>query len=500
MVTIRVAALGHGVGEPRYEPSVTAMLSGARHGWLLVGLLLVGVVPTLQAARWLWLMRCRGLDPGYGQSLRLTLVGMFFNFSLPGMTGGDVVKAYYAAKGSGRHAVAVMSVVFDRIAGLMGLVVLAAVAGLLVLDEPLAARVTVGVWVALLALLLGGHLYLSRRLRRWLAPVSRAMTKLTPTRVLKRVDDAAAAYRDHLPVVYGAGALSLPVHVAQMTATGLAGQALGMDTSLVLLIAVLPVVFFAGAMPISYQGLGVMEAVALAPLPRDAYAVCTKVGTRPGMERDLSAEGVRRSVEQSLEALRVEHLDVLLIHDPSDIEDALAPGAALDEMQRLKQEGLTRYIGLGCRSHAFHRRAIETGRLDALLTYKDYTLLDQSALHDTIPLALQWGVGLMLASPLDMGALTGIEPDAQKHPRAHAMWQWCAARGVSLPALALQFCLSLPVNGGVLTGPATAAEVDASVKAATEPIDEATWDAFAEAFDVRRCFEPAALRLPGDGA
>src|SRR5690606_41348092 len=73
-------------------PYTTLFRSQADVGLLIAGLLLVGLVTPLQAWRWLMLMRCRGLDPGYLKSLRLNLVGLFFNFCMPGMTGGDLIK------------------------------------------------------------------------------------------------------------------------------------------------------------------------------------------------------------------------------------------------------------------------------------------------------------------------------------------------------------------------------------------------------------------------
>ena len=230
-------------------------------------------------------MRCRGLDPGYVKSLRLTLVGLFFNFSLPGMTGGDVVKAYYAAKGSGDGGTAVISVIIDRMTGLIGLIVLAAVAataGLLLIEGPSQlVPLTAGVWGMLVVLLLGGHAYLSRRLRRRLEGVAQSASgRLSDTmvgRLIGKIDHAATAYRDHVPVIYLAIGLSVISQVPQMIAVALAGQALGMEASMLVLVAVLPVVFFAGTLPISYQGLGVMEAVALALLLSPPEATANQV-------------------------------------------------------------------------------------------------------------------------------------------------------------------------------------------------------------------------------
>ena len=181
----------------------------------------------------------------------------------------------------------------------------------------------------------------------------------------------------------------------------------------------------------------------------------------PGPNKDYSGNTTRRSVENSLKLLRTDYLDSVLIHDPVTIEDPLGPGCALDELLKMKEEGLIRHIGLGVRQHEFHRVAIETGHIEVVLTFLDYNLLDQSVAQTTLPLAREHDVGIILASPLGMGSLTGEEPNREveqrRHPgsmpRAHMMWQWCQERGVNIRHLAMQFCLAAPVDGIVMVGP-----------------------------------------------
>ena len=113
------------------------------------------------------------------------------------------------------------------------------------------------------------------------------------------------------------------------------------------------------------------------------------------------------------QSLRTDVLDSVLIHDPIDMESVLAPGQALDTLLEMKSEGSIRHIGAGVRSHAFHKELIETGHIDIILTFLDYTLLSQSASETTLPLAREHDVGIILASPLGMGSLTGAEPNVE---------------------------------------------------------------------------------------
>ncbi|MBI1924105.1 aldo/keto reductase [Candidatus Poribacteria bacterium] len=225
---------------------------------------------------------------------------------------------------------------------------------------------------------------------------------------------------------------------------------------------------------------------------REKIYLQAKVGTHPERRKNFSAAGTRWSVEGSLRDLKTDYLDAVLIHDPIDIEDPLAPGRSLDELLKMKEEGLVRHIGLGVRSHAFHQRAIETGHIDIVLTFLDYTLLDQSAVQTTLPLARKHDVGIILASPLGMGSLTGVEPDPQverrrnpgKEPKAHAMWQWCRERGVNIRHLALQFCLAAPIDGVVMFGPANQQQVEEGYEAATAEIPPEVWRDFKAEFGV----------------
>jgi len=232
--------------------------------------------------------------------------------------------------------------------------------------------------------------------------------------------------------------------------------------------------------------------LALADGLRERVYLETKTGTHPDRRGDYSAEATRWSVENSLRLLKTDYLDSVLIHDPQDIEDPLGPGRALDELMKMRDEGLLKHIGVGLRRHDFHKRAIETGEIEIVLTYLDYTLLDQSVAETTLPLAREHDVGIILASVLGMGSLTGQEPDeeAEKRtnpgvePKAHRMWRWCRDRDVDIRALAIQFCLAAPIQGIVMPGPSGRKHVEEAYEAATAEIADEVWQEFRAEFGV----------------
>jgi aryl-alcohol dehydrogenase-like predicted oxidoreductase len=225
---------------------------------------------------------------------------------------------------------------------------------------------------------------------------------------------------------------------------------------------------------------------AMGGLPGGVF-LSTKTGTHPRRRGDYSAEGTRWSVENSLRLLGVPAVDLLLLHDPrsaADLEQALGPGGAVEELERMKGEGKVRAIGLGCRAHAFHRRAIRSGKIDVILTYADYNLARQTA-APLMAEAAAAGVGVILAQAVLAGLLTGVDPgsDARLSQRpapevaAARDWRaWAAQRGVSLQAVAIQYGLRHPGVGCVLVGAKTATEVEENVAAATAPLDAALWE------------------------
>lgn len=209
--------------------------------------------------------------------------------------------------------------------------------------------------------------------------------------------------------------------------------------------------------------------------------VSTKTGTHPKRHGDFSAEATRWSVENSLEQLGVDSVDLLLVHALDSMEPVLAPDGALNELERLREEGRIGGIGLGVRDHDFHRRAIASGRFDAILSYSDYTLVRQTA-ASLISEAAAADVGVMLGRVLLVGLLSGDDPMADnelaKDPDAEAArgwWMWAREREVPLQALALQFAMRNTEVATVLVGAKTAEEVEQNVALATYPISDEIW-------------------------
>jgi conserved hypothetical protein len=104
--------------------SALGRLLAPQYAFFAVILMLANIA--LASERWKVLIRSQGLNVKSWAVFKLTLIGSFFNFAMPGGVGGDVVKAYYFTRENpGTKVVAVTSVLMDRVLGLFAMILLA---------------------------------------------------------------------------------------------------------------------------------------------------------------------------------------------------------------------------------------------------------------------------------------------------------------------------------------------------------------------------------------
>lgn len=227
---------------------------------------------------------------------------------------------------------------------------------------------------------------------------------------------------------------------------------------------------------------------------REDLIISTKTGHCPDESRDYTADSIRRSVEESLRLLHTDYLDILLVHDPNDLAEVLGPGGALETLRKFKAQGIIRSIGLGAQSHEFHRRCIETGEFDVLLTAGNYTLIEQSAAKGILEPAATHDIGVLNGTALLLGLLSGSDPrksvpvvlmgdEKEKAQRAYKLWEWAQSRGVSLLALNLQFCLRERRIASTLLGVANPEQLETDIAAISEKVSDNIWSELYERFN-----------------
>ena len=248
--------------------------------------------------------------------------------------------------------------------------------------------------------------------------------------------------------------------------------------------------------------------------PRDSYVLSTKVGRllRPdarvpreqagyvgGLSNtahyDYSADGVRRSIEDSLERMGLSRIDIVYIHDidrhthgnAQSQRFAEAMDGAYPALARLRSEGTIGAIGVGVNESDVCRDALRHGDFDCCMLAGRYTLLDQSSQAELIPLCASRGVKLTLGGVYNSGILaTGAVQGAMFHyepandatlARVRRIEAVCVSFGVPLRAAALQFALDCPVAAAVVVGGRTPAEIEDSVAMARVQVPQGLWDA-----------------------
>ena len=200
---------------------------------------------------------------------------------------------------------------------------------------------------------------------------------------------------------------------------------------------------------------------------------------------DFSEAGVRRSLEDSLARLGLASVDVLYLHDPErwDLERGLAMG--LPALSRVRDEGLASAVGVASMSGPALLAGARSGVADLLMSAGRYTLVDHEAAADLLPACRQHGVGIVAAAVFN-GGLLASRPTEQSTfdyasvpedvlVRARRIDDVCAAHGVPLAAVALQFPLQDPVVRTVVAGGVTPDQVRENLTHVSTPVPPALW-------------------------
>jgi D-threo-aldose 1-dehydrogenase len=260
-----------------------------------------------------------------------------------------------------------------------------------------------------------------------------------------------------------------------------------------------------------HYGLGLSErrlGAALAGRPRHEFVVSTKVGRllvpnppRSGSDLaaggfavpddrtrvlDYSADGVRRSLDASLERLGLDRVDVVYVHDPDrHLDEAIS--SAIPALIDYRDQGIIGAVGAGMNAWPPLLRIVAESDVDVVMVAGRWTLLDRSA-EPLLAECSRRGVSAVAAAPFNSGLLARDDPpadarfDYQQAPpdqlaRAVALAATCRQQGLSLPHAAIQFPLRHPAVAAVVAGMRSATEALADARWADTEILEDRWAA-----------------------
>jgi D-threo-aldose 1-dehydrogenase len=239
----------------------------------------------------------------------------------------------------------------------------------------------------------------------------------------------------------------------------------------------------------------------LSRLPRTDFVLSTKVGRllradAPPEPRgqfkdvppvnplfDFSYDGVMRSVEESLERLKLDRVDILHIHDPDDYEQQ-----ALDEayraLDRLRSEGTIDAVGSGMNQAEMLARFARAADFDCFLVAGRYTLLDQAALAELLPICEQKKIAIIiggvynsgiLANPAEGATFNYLPAEPAWLEKAQRLKAVCDRHAIPLKAAAIQFPLAHPAVASIVTGARSVAELDENVAMMRWEIPDDLW-------------------------
>jgi D-threo-aldose 1-dehydrogenase len=202
---------------------------------------------------------------------------------------------------------------------------------------------------------------------------------------------------------------------------------------------------------------------------------------------DFSRDGVRRSLDESLQRLGVDRVDILLLHDAQrHWDEALRSG--VPALVELRDQGAIGAIGAGMGSDRHLAQLVREADVDVVMVAGRYTLLEQGALDELLPACVERGVSALVAGPFNSGLLaTQRPPDDAMYEyspappdvlqRARRLADVCDSFGVTLPQAALHFPLGHPSVASVVVGMESAEQVRANFAAYETPVPAGLWTA-----------------------
>jgi uncharacterized protein (TIRG00374 family) len=233
-------------------------------GALLLSLLLVGLAIWLGVVRWRFVLKAQGLELSLSRATRISFVAQFFNSFLLGSTGGDLIKAYYAARETHhRKTEAVTTVFVDRLVGLWAMLLFAGVMMLPNLQmvrqhrEYAVPGLIILVMLAALTIVLslafwGGVSKQFPRARHYLR-------RLPKGELLERSLDSCRQFGRETGLLVKAVGLSLILNIIWVVQISVLGWGLHQNIPFTALLLIVPIILCISSLPITPNGLGVRE-------------------------------------------------------------------------------------------------------------------------------------------------------------------------------------------------------------------------------------------------
>ncbi len=235
----------------------------------------------------------------------------------------------------------------------------------------------------------------------------------------------------------------------------------------------------------------IMLGLGLKGIARDSYLLGSKLGRYSDIHFDFSAKRVEESAHVSLQRLKTDYLDIMLLHDVEFVPLQQIWTETLPALIKLKEQGKVRAIGFSCYPLKTFHNVLDhiEDEIDCVLAYNRYTLQNSSLVTELLPRLQTKGIGAMNAGPFSARLLTNAElPAWLKEPEevkaaARAAAKLCADHGIDIAQLALQFSCEHPGLATTIAGSANPANITKWAEWLAAPIDRALLNQVLALFD-----------------
>lgn len=260
-----------------------------------------------------------------------------------------------------------------------------------------------------------------------------------------------------------------------------------------------------------HYGLGRAEerlGAALRGVDRGSYVLSTKVGRRlrplaPGeevdgqgfadpppraREWDLTRDGIRATLEASLERLGTDAVEIVFLHDVEGRE-AEVHATAFPALAELRAEKMVRAIGFGMNHSDVLARFVADLDVDVVLCAGRWTLLERTAYDDLLPVCARRGTSVVVGGVYNSGLLADPVPGAPYNyspapphlvARARAIGAVCDRFGVPLRAAALRFPFGHPSVAAAVVGAASPQQARENAELFRSDIPDGLWSALVD--------------------
>ena len=231
-------------------------------GWFVAAIAGYFVGLAILAIRLQWVFRVQDIRMTFRECYHLGFVGLFYNLMLPSSVGGDVAKAVYAYKHSGKKIESATSIMLDRMLGFVALVIMAGIGLMCFSKEAASAYIDFAVYGACGVLAFAVVFFASRRFARLFKGFARLIPKEKWKRQLDEIYHAIYGYRHHRGPVLVAVLLSFVGQAVFISTNYWIALSIGADISFWKFFILIPVISIVSMAP-SIGGLGVREASVL---------------------------------------------------------------------------------------------------------------------------------------------------------------------------------------------------------------------------------------------